>query len=221
MLLVLLGGGCQQNTVDSLPEDTLYFPLQTGDYWIYQVTRETYSIINSPVKQVFQIQEKIGNSFTRNGQFVFQIEESIRKTAKANWQLSAIRTVYKTPAEVVCQDNNAPILNLVFPIASTTSWNVNTYNARPDTTLRYQDIGKPFVVGSRTFDRTVSVVGNNDSTLVNQQKYRRVYAPEVGLIYREHTSLAFCQSSTDCIGKGIITSGSRQKWELMSSNHLP
>ncbi|WP_460906886.1 hypothetical protein [Spirosoma areae] len=220
ILLVLVGQGCRQ-AVDSLAADADYFPLQTGDYWIYQVTQETYSLINTPTKQVFQVQQKIGSSFSRNGQVIFQVEESIRKTAQANWQINAIRTVYKNPAEVVSQDNNVPILNLVFPVSPTTSWNVNTYNARPDTLLRYEDGGQAFSVGNRLFDRTISVVGDNDSTLINQQKYRRVYAAAVGLVYREDASLAFCQSSPDCIGKGIITSGTRQKWELLTSNRLP
>ena len=202
-------------------DDTAYFPLQTGDYWIYQVTQENYSFANAPTKHVFQLQEKIGPSFIRNGQLFFQVEESIKKTERSVWQISAVRTVYKSLSEVVSQVNNVPSVNLIFPIGSGSSWNINTYNARPDSLLRYQDIGQPFSLDRRTVEQTVSVVGSNDSTLVGLDKYRRVYAPNVGLIYREEAALAYCQSSPDCIGKGIIASGTRQTWKLMASSRLP
>ncbi len=221
-LLILLGvvGGCQKTT-DPEPADSDYFPLQTGDSWVYQVTQETYSLTNPVAKQRFQIQQKIGSSFNRNGQVYFQIEESIRKTDQSAWQIRAFRTVYKTLSEVVSQTDNVPALTLVFPISEPTSWNINTYNARPDTLLQYKDSGRSITLGKRTFEQTVSVVGANDSTLVGQEKYRRVYAPTIGLIYREDASLAFCQSSPDCIGKGIIASGTKQTWELVSTNRQP
>ncbi len=216
-ILLVVVGGCQK-TPDPEPADSDYFPLQTGDYWIYQVTQETYSLTNAAAKQSFQIQRKIGSSFTRNGQLFFQIEESTRKSEQAAWQVSAVRTAYKTLSEVVSLTDNVPALTLVFPISATTSWNINTYNARPDTLLHYQDTGRSLTLGKRTFERTVSVVGANDSTLVGQETYRRVYAPAVGLIYRQDASLAFCQSTPDCIGKGIIASGTKQTWELISTN---
>lgn len=223
ILLILLGigGSCQTNT-DPAPDDSAYFPLQTGDYWIYQVTQENYSLTNGATTSTYQLQEKIGNSFVRNGQVVFQVEESTRTSDQAAWQINAIRMVYKSLSEVVSQDNNVPTLNLVFPISATTSWNSNTYNALPDSLpLRYENISRPFVTGKRTFEHTVSVVGPNDSTLIGLTKYQRVYAQNMGLVYRENTALAYCQSTPDCIGKGIISSGSRQKWALLSSNRLP
>ncbi|MVM40589.1 hypothetical protein GO730_27795 [Spirosoma sp. HMF3257] len=220
LILVGIGGGCQKDTTNPTPDDSTYFPLQTGDYWIYQVTQETYSLTNAPVKRMYQLQEKVGNSYSQNGQLFFLVEESIKLSTQSDWQINAIHTVYKNVSEVISQESNVPTVRLVFPISSTTSWNVNTYNANPDTLLRYQNSGQSFSIGKQTFDRTVSVVGDNDSTLVDQQKYQRVYAQDIGLIYRENASLAFCQSTPDCVGKGIIASGSRQKWELVSSNRL-
>lgn len=218
--LIVASTGCRDTTVDAPTSDSAYFPLQTGDYWIYQVSEQDYSFTTAGTTKVFQVQEKVGSSFTQNGQVFFSVEESTRATAQSAWQLNAIRTVYKTLAGVVSQDNNVPALRLVFPINSTSSWNVNTYNAYPDTLLHYQDTNRSLTVGSQTYKQTVSVVGNNDSTLVGQHTYRWVYAQDVGLVYRENTALAFCQSSSDCIGKGIITSGRRQQWQLIDSNLL-
>lgn len=220
---ILLGVGvsCQTNNLDPTNIDSNYFPLETGDYWIYQVTQENYAAANSAKKSVFQLQQKISNSYTQNGQLFYLIEESVKRSEQTGWQLSAIRTVYKNLKEVVSLERNLPLVRMVFPINTATSWNVNEYNANADTLLRYQDAGKTFAVSKFNFDRTVSVYGADDSTLVNQERYRRVYAQNVGLVYSENISLAYCQSSAACIGKAIIESGTKQKWELLSSNRMP
>ncbi|ADB36631.1 hypothetical protein [Spirosoma linguale] len=220
LVVVALLTGCQPAT-DPLPDDSAYFPLQTGDYWIYQVTQETYSLTSPASTRVFQVQQKVGSSFVRNGQLVYQVEESARNSDQADWKVNAVRTVYKTLSEVVSQETNVPTVSLVFPISAATTWNVNTYNARPDTLLRYQNAGRPLTLNKRSFDNVISVVGPNDSTLIGLNKYVRMYAPNVGLVYRENTALAYCQATPDCIGKGIVTSGSRQKWTLLSTNRLP
>ncbi|CAN5591937.1 hypothetical protein BH09BAC4_BH09BAC4_46110 [soil metagenome] len=222
ILLILVGivGGCQTNN-DPAPNDTAYFPLEIGDYWVYQVTQANYAIASPVVNTTYQLQEKIASSYAQNGQLFFVVEESIKKTEQSGWQLNGIHTVYKNLTEVVSQERNVPVVKMVFPISAATSWNVNEYNANPDTLLKYQDNGKAFAVGKLSFNQTVSVVGTNDSTLVNQEKYRQVYAQNIGLIYQENASLAYCQSSADCIGKAIIESGTRKKIELLSSNRLP
>ena len=221
LMMLGLGVSCQTNNADPKPDDLTYFPLDSGDYWVYQVTQETY-FPNTPVKKsVYQLQQRISSSYINNGQLYFLLEESIKRSEQAGFQLSAVKTVYKNLKEVVSAERNVPLLKLAFPIAPTTSWNINTYNANPDTLLRYEDTRNVFSVGNLKFDQTVSVLGTNDSTLVNQERYRRVYAPNVGLIFSENVSLAYCQSTPDCIGKAIIESGTKQKWELVRTNRLP
>ena len=221
LFLLGLGAGCRESSTAPAPVDAAYFPLQIGDYRVYQVTQEKYVAANQSAKVVYQLQERVSSSYDQNGQLVYLVEESVRPGGQSAWTLSGIHTVYKTLSEVVSQQNNVPIVTLAFPVAATTSWNTNAYNAKPDTLLQYRDTGRSFAVGKLGFDNTVSVVGTNDSTLVSQQKYLRVYAPGVGLVYRQNLSLAFCQSSPDCIGKGIVTSGTKLSWELIASNRLP
>lgn len=222
ILLILLGlcASCREKANEPAPDDSAYFPLQVGDYWVYQVTQEKYLTVNSAVKQVYQVQEKISSSYNQNGQAVYVVEESVRQIGQSNWKLNAIHTVYKDISEVISQENNLPVIKLTFPIRVTTSWNTNSYNANLDMLLQYQDTGRSFAVGKLGFENTISVVGTNDSTLVNQKKYLRVYAANIGLVFREDLLLAFCQSSPTCIGKGVIESGTKLKWELIASKRL-
>ncbi|MCP1384042.1 hypothetical protein [Runella salmonicolor] len=221
-LLFFLGlcQGCRQKNHEPTPDDAAFFPLQVGDYWVYQVTQEKHLAVNSSLKSSYQFQKKIRSSLVQNGQLYYLVEESTRQTEQSAWKLTGIHTVYGSLSEVVSQENNVSVIELVFPILLTTSWNPNLYNTNPEAALQYQNQGQPYAVGPRAFDHTISVVGANDSTLVNQSKYLRVYAPNIGLVYREDVAVAFCQSSSDCIGKGIIASGTTFKWALIASNRL-
>ena len=221
LILLGIGAGCREDSDNPAPDDAAYFPLQVGDYWVYQVTQETYATPSPAVNQAYQLQQKISSSYHQNGQLLYLVEESVRQTGQSAWTLSGIHTLYENLSEVVGQENNVPVIQLTFPITAATSWNANAYNTNSDTPLQYQAIGASFAVGTLGFANTVSVTGTNDSTLVNQEKHRRVYAQNVGLVYGEDWSLAFCQSSPACVGKGIIESGTKRKWELLASNRLP
>jgi|GEM_PF-1552906 len=221
LVLLCICGACQQDTANPKPDDLSYFPLQIGDYWIYQITQQSYSPTSPTTTRTYQIQDKISSSYTKDGQLFYLIEESTRTSEQAAWQVISIRTVYRSLSEAVSIDNNVPVVRLMFPIALTDSWNTNLYNDNPDTLLHYQDNGQPFSLGTLQFDHSVSVVGANDSTLTNLEKNRRVYAQNVGLVFQETASLAYCQSTPDCIGKAIIESGKTLKWELIASNRLP
>lgn len=221
LALAMMITSCREQVTNPVSDDSTYFPLEVGNYWIYQVTNETYVTANTPTTQSYQIQQKISSSYSLNGQLVFVIDESTRQTNQSPWKLKSIRTVYKNRLEVVDQDGNAPVVELAFPISETRSWNKNLYNTNPLALLRYQDAGRPFTIGKLNFDNTVSVLGTNDSTLVGQEKYLRVYAGSTGCVYREDRSLAFCQASPDCLGNGVVESGTIAKWVLIASDRLP
>ena len=213
--------GCRDPLMTPTPDDSDYYPLEVGNYRVYQVTLKKYVAANSATTQIYQLQEKVSGSSNRNGQLVFFVEESTRPTNQSAWKLNAIHTVYKSISEVVEQENNGLVVSLAFPIIATPFWNKNLYNSTPLTRLQYQQVGRPFSVGKLGFNDTVSVIGANDSTLVSQEKYQRVYARAIGCIYREDRSLTLCQSSPACIGQGIIEAGTSLTWELIASDRLP
>jgi hypothetical protein len=73
-----------------------------------------------------------------------------------------------------------------------------------------KSVNKSLKVGGTTFDRTATVVQQNDSTLVNQDKRVEIYAADVGLIYRERVNVQFCSSTSACVGKAQVDFGTRQ-----------
>lgn len=219
-LLLAAVGGCRE-TAEPVPDGAAYFPLRVGDEWVYEVLEETFPVASPTVARRYQVRERLGGTVSQGGQESFLVEESVKTPERPAWALRGVRTVYRSLAEAVRVDGAVPRRLLAFPVTTDASWNLNAYAAGADTLLRYGRIGHPFAAGGRAFARTVSVVGKNDSTLVEQTKYLRVYADGVGLVYRQDAALQFCQSTPDCIGKGRVESGTRQTWTLLSSNRLP
>ena len=72
--------------------------------------------------------------------------------------------------------------------------------------FRVKDLGMPFKDGKNTFLKTVTIIRQDDSTLLSKNKYMEIYAANVGLIRTEKIFVQYC-STPDCIGKGIIESG--------------
>lgn len=220
ILLLAAVGGCRE-TAEPAPDGAAYFPLRVGDEWVYEVLQETFSATSPAVVRRYQVRERLGGTVNQGGQESFLVEESVKTPERPTWELRGVRTVYRSLAEAVRVEGAVPRRLMAFPVTPDAAWNLNAYAAGADTLLRYERVGQPFGAGGRAFDRTVSVVGKNDSTLVDQTRYLRVYADGLGLVYRQDAALQFCQSSPDCIGKGRIESGTRQTWVLLSSNRLP
>ena len=79
-----------------------------------------------------------------------------------------------------------------------------------------RNVGQPFRVLTKLFNDTATVVAQDDSTLVSQEKRLAVYAREVGLVYKERTSLQFCTATQACVGKNQIDYGTRQIYRIQT-----
>lgn len=90
------------------------------------------------------------------------------------------------------------------------AWNGNIYNNLGEDEDVLKNVNKVFKLGETTFDRAVTVVQQNDSTLVNQDKRIETYVAGVGMIYRERINVQFFSSTPTCIGKAQVDFGTRQ-----------
>ena len=108
------------------------------------------------------------------------------------------------------------IVKLRFPFSDRLRWDSNRYNAAGDDAYELRNSGLPYRVSDKQFAETVTVVVQQDSTLIAQDKRIEVYARRVGLIYKERVQLQFCSSTPACIGTYQIDYGIRQIYRLRS-----
>ncbi|QDK77657.1 hypothetical protein EXU85_03235 [Spirosoma sp. KCTC 42546] len=208
---LLLLQACQQQDVLE-QHDSNYAPVETGRYWVYEVQDERYSLSNLPILSTYYVKETIGELLSiGQGGKTYKLIRYKRSRLFDTWKADSIWTVQQWPDKLIRTENNTAYVKLTFPVTNKNVWNQNEFNVMPISTYRYNQIGKPY----GNYANTIQVSSTqNDSTAISLNRQFVVYGYQTGLIYKEATALAYCQSSPSCIGTGQIEFGYRQKWVL-------
>ncbi|MFD1140312.1 hypothetical protein ACFQ4C_04300 [Larkinella insperata] len=211
---------CQTSTEPHTPGYE-YVSLETGSFRVYDVTEQRFALNGPPVTQTYQLREITTDSpiDLANGS-AFRIERYRRANEQEPWQPDSVSSVRIADDQLIRTENNVAYVKLLFPPTDQLQWNGNAYNTLGEDTYQLRNTGQPFSVLNQTFPETATVIQQNDSTLVNQDKRLEVYARNVGLIYREKVQLQFCSSTPVCVGKAQIDYGIRYYMWLRSYGKL-
>lgn len=194
-----------------------YFPLETGRYVVYDVQESQYAPNAVPVQQTYQLKEVMGAPYTDvAGTTAYRLMRYRRLSDSQNWQADSVWSARLLTNEGIRTENGQDFIKLVFPISDQLSWNGNRRNKSDPDDYELRNVGQPFRVQGKEFDETVTVVAQNDSTLLSQDKRIDKYARQIGLIYKERTHLQFCSSTPACLGHAQIEYGIRQIYRIRS-----
>ncbi len=209
-----------------VPNDTRfgsdYFPLQVGQYRIFDVEKIVYSIINPPDTSYFQLKEVIAGSYTnQHEEITYRLERFSRLSETAQWQLDSVWTTSKNGLRAIVTENNVPIVKLVFPLSAEQPWDANALNSRSEEmfTLIQADenlineINSPLV--SLLNEEIVVARHTSQDTVLNNINYLETYVKNIGLFYKKSVRLQYCDRE-ECIGQGVIEAGSYYKQTLIS-----
>ncbi|RYC69337.1 hypothetical protein [Spirosoma sordidisoli] len=209
--------GCQPPTGAPFSAGYDYFPLQPGQYRIYDVTEHRYALTSAPVTRTYQLREVTGLAYTdAAGQVAYQLHRYRRDSETAPWQPDSIWSARLVNNEAIRTENGRDFIKLMFPPGDLLTWNGNRRNGSEPDELMLRNSGQPYRVQDKEFGETVTVLAQTDSTLISKKKRIEVYARQVGLVYAEQTRLYFCTSSPDCIGKNQIDYGIQQVYSIRS-----
>ncbi|MBO0948517.1 hypothetical protein [Fibrella forsythiae] len=213
--LVLLSCNSPETAAPNVGLD--YMPLTTGRFVIYDVTEQRYSLTAAPVTSTYQLKETVGVSYTDvTGQPAFRLQRFRRANVQAPWQIDSLWTARVDSRMAIRTENGADFVKLIFPPAERSRWNGNLFNQFQEDIYELRNVHQPYSVGTQTFAETATVLQQNDSTLVSQDKRVEVYARQVGLVYKETVQLQFCSSTPSCVGKAQIDFGVRRYVRLAS-----
>jgi hypothetical protein len=186
-----------------------YFPLETGAFVMYDVTETQYALTGPPTTTQYQLREIVRERFEdATGQPAYRLERYRRSTAAQPWRVDSVWTARASVEQAVRTENNVPFVKLLFPVSEGQTWNGNALNALGPDEYRLRDLNRPLRIGEQNFDRTLTVVQQNDSTLVSLDRRTEIYAEALGLVYRERTQFFYC-NTPDCLGKGNIDFGTQ------------
>lgn len=220
MLFMVLGGCTQQKCDDCLnqPAGSAFFPTEVGRFVEYDVREEAYTLDGSVAVRQYQLKEVVAERYTDpTGKPAYRIARFRRGAEGQRWQADSTITLRLLTDHAVRNENGKDYVKMLFPPAEMNVWNGNLYNNAGEDNYELKNVNKPYTSGTTTFDRTATVIQQNDSTLVNQDKRVEVYAAEVGLVYRERIQLQFCSSSPACVGKAKIDFGTRQYFRFKTA----
>jgi hypothetical protein len=188
-----------------------FFPLKVGYFVEYDVNEEEINLGRPAIVRQYQLKEQIAEQYNDpSGKIAYRIARFRRNLDSQPWQPDSTIALRLQVDHAIRNENGRDFVKMLFPPAERLSWNGNIYNTLGEDNYELKNVNRPLKIGGTTFERTATVVQQNDSTLVNQDKRVEVYAAEVGLIYRERVNVQFCSSTPACVGKAQIDFGTRQ-----------
>lgn len=195
------------------PADTLpiiqTLPYKVGQISEYSLKTEIYHVNDEPLVSEKQLKEVVVKEEVFASKRMFTIERYARATSADEWKITEVITAQLSANELIQTEQSLPYLKVVFPVMEESTWNATKYQNSAEQTAKTKAVNKPY----RAYPQTFTIEYSNDSTLIDLRKSYEVFSPTEGLVYKEETNLNYCQSSPDCIGKGIISYGTRSIWK--------
>lgn len=186
-----------------------YLPLESGQYSEFNVEKTRFTADGQVSTKHYYIRQLTGKSFAQaNGQLAFSLSYD-HQNPDHSWPTDSASVTWQTLSQVFAQESGQPVIKITSPVYDGMSWDANAYNKAVIRLCNVKDFGKPYRNGALYFPNTVTIVRQDDSTLLSKNKYIEIYAQNVGLIRRERITLQYCYTP-DCVGKGIISSGSKE-----------
>ncbi len=206
-----------------------YYPLQTGDYWIYQVTETRFknqfpNQANDSVS--YFVRERVDSVFKDlTNEDTYKIIRSRRNTSTEEWGTDSVFVVNKSTTDVRVTQNNVRMVNFIFPVTDGKKWNPHIFNSqssvanKPEETFySFADQGQSWVINGTTYLNTVRVVQLNNENAIERQNKFEVYAFGIGRIYKQVIAYNYCSDpdrQNGCeVGKQFIVTGLKQVEKL-------
>lgn len=215
LLSVAVISGC--NSPEKIPANPYdYFPLELGQYQIYQVSEEVYSSgQKNPIKKKWYEKDEITRlSEDSEGNNSFIVSRSVRYDTTANWQKIKEYSVHSYPEKILVNLDNEILMPLVFPYNPDVEWdcyqhfNINRNDPRAGYLFHYEDMDQAVKLDSQDFAKTLKVSERTDTTgqTFFSLGYKK-YALGIGLIHDEQTDFVYLQENGNLIGYKTIDSG--------------
>jgi hypothetical protein len=186
-----------------------FFYPTLGTSIVYDVQETQYSLTELPKVKSYQLKEVVASFFQdSDNREVLRIERYRRENDTQNWSIDSVFTAKKEIDKALKTENNVTFVKMIFPIKDGVRWNGNLYNSFGDDSYEMKKLNQPFQINGQNFAKTLSVVQQNDSTLVDLKRRMEIYAEGVGLVYQEKIFISYC-NTVDCLGKGKVDFGTK------------
>ena len=209
LFILFTVSSCQDDPEESndITVGQSFYPIQKGQFQTFLVKQTRFALNETPATTTYQLKEVIGDEFVgENGEKLNEVLRYVRPNGLENFRLDSIFSVRKNKDVLVRMEHNVPYVKLDFPIQEGKTWNGNQFNSRPLQNYLVQNVNVSKLIGNQSFDKTITIIESQDSSLVDKNLRFEVYADEVGLIYKKTESLLYC-NQPNCFGQKSIERG--------------
>ncbi|MEO9966972.1 MAG: hypothetical protein ABJF11_14335 [Reichenbachiella sp.] len=170
-----------------------YFPLEVGDYRIYDVVEKNYSVLGV-TEEVYELKESIeDSSLNASNNLQYIVHRSTRIDDTESWHLDSIWTARKSTELAILTENNVSLLKLTFPIVHDSTWDGNALNSLSIDTYRYDTMISDSTLAGEELQNLVKVVQNDRfEDVLGLNERSETYAPDIGLVIKESSILKYC-----------------------------
>lgn len=187
---------CKKDRVEpSIDLGVSYFPIETGNFIIYDVDSSFYDDFYIPTKiknTRFLLKEKVQSLFYDNqNKLAARIERFVKHYDSTTsyddipWTLKNVWTMNATATSAERVEENVRFVKLVFPVALNKSWDSNNKNIYDNRLFSYKKVHQNESIGLIAFDSVLTTEYNDGNDILTQREYyEEKYAKNVGLIYK-------------------------------------
>jgi hypothetical protein len=208
------------DNIDNLPspqDGGKFFYPNIGQSIVYDVEDTQYELTGKFTVKSYQLKEVNISTFKDlDGKEALRIERYRRENESQKWGIDSIFIAKKEVDKALKTENNVTYVKIVFPIKEGLKWNGNAYNSLGNDSYEMKKVNQIFQTNGQKFDNSVTIIQQNDSTLVDLKRRIEVYSEGTGLIYQEKTNVSYCNAG-DCLGKGKIDFGSKHILKFKSN----
>lgn len=197
-----------------------YFPLQTGGFIIYGVD-STRIIQNVETEYKFQLRVSILDSFQNaEGNTTYLLQREKRADESQPWKAAGTWSAYKSDMQAVVTEGTVSYIKLVFPTSVGTGWNGNALNSLGGEDLCNNNTKCDHYVVTEMDENIILVTQEDRDDPIMLDKRTERYSKNIGLTYKETTTLEYC-TGDPCSGvEGYVVDGLKYKQEMIDGGGL-
>lgn len=205
--LLLLLGICACNETKEIGPNELgydFYPIQIGDYRIYQVEEIKYRISGFDTAE-YQIKETIFDSIQSRDQVNYLIRRDRRETSLDDWQSDSVWVMTQTPSYLAIAENSINFIKLSFPVIPDAQWDGNGLNSRNEMLYRYQTVSVALIDSIDATDHIRVLIEDVAPNVTGVDQRSEVYARGIGLVSKDYLIQENCTASScgDDLGKVV------------------
>lgn len=192
---------CKKTAHSTIDLGLSYYPLNVGDWIVYNVDSIVYNDFTNPVSIdtfSYQIREEITNDFLDlNNEQNFRIEQ-FKKYANGSWFVNNVFSAKQNQINTQKVENDLRYVKMVFPIKTGSNWNGHIYLdvadqahlaflnlANYNWNFSYENINETLIINNFTLDSCVTILQINEENLFEKKYAKEIYAKNIGLVYKE------------------------------------